>query len=167
MFNPANQTHFSLQIDGLDHDLQVLEFSGREALDQPYRFEVELVSEKPDLDLAELLGKPAFLAFAPDAAASTAWSTQRGVRNKSYSAGSKTRRSKTGRPTPATLRTPRTASLGFSHAPKETPLSVSRPAQTCRCAIFDFSLARRSSRAAFRCRISSCNCCFFSWRVGR
>ena len=66
MFNPANQTHFSLQIDGLDHDLQVLEFSGREALDQPYRFEVELVSEKPDLDLAELLGKPAFLAFAPD-----------------------------------------------------------------------------------------------------
>lgn len=48
MFNPANQTHFSLTIDGLEHDLQVLEFSGREALDQPYRFEVELVSERPD-----------------------------------------------------------------------------------------------------------------------
>src|SRR5690606_11645016 len=66
MFNPANQTHFSLHLEGLEHDLQVLEFNGREALDQPYRFEVELVSEKPDLDLDELLGRPAFLAFAPD-----------------------------------------------------------------------------------------------------
>ncbi|WP_419197829.1 hypothetical protein, partial [Pseudomonas aeruginosa] len=27
MFNPANQTHFSLSLDGLRHDLQVLEFS--------------------------------------------------------------------------------------------------------------------------------------------
>ncbi|MGU0635413.1 hypothetical protein ACSETR_29470, partial [Pseudomonas aeruginosa] len=26
MFNPANQTHFSLSLDGLAHDLQVLEF---------------------------------------------------------------------------------------------------------------------------------------------
>ncbi|WP_252272410.1 type VI secretion system tip protein TssI/VgrG [Pseudomonas subflava] len=66
MFNPANQTHFSLHLEGLEHDLQVLEFNGREALDQPYRFEVELVSEKPDLDLDELLGKPAFLAIVPD-----------------------------------------------------------------------------------------------------
>ncbi|EHS36072.1 hypothetical protein ACV349_33205, partial [Pseudomonas aeruginosa] len=24
MFNPANQTHFSLSLDGLRHDLQVL-----------------------------------------------------------------------------------------------------------------------------------------------
>ncbi len=30
MFNPANQTHFSLSLDGLRHDLQVLEFSGHE-----------------------------------------------------------------------------------------------------------------------------------------
>jgi type VI secretion system secreted protein VgrG len=66
MFNPANQTHFSLHLEGLEHDLQVLEFTGREALDQPFRFEVELVSERPDLDLDELLGRPAFLAFAPD-----------------------------------------------------------------------------------------------------
>ncbi|WP_411561513.1 hypothetical protein, partial [Pseudomonas aeruginosa] len=26
MFNPANQTHFSLTLDGLRHDLQVLAF---------------------------------------------------------------------------------------------------------------------------------------------
>ncbi|WP_324272782.1 hypothetical protein, partial [Pseudomonas aeruginosa] len=27
MFNPANQTHFSLTLDGLRHDLQVLAFN--------------------------------------------------------------------------------------------------------------------------------------------
>ena len=36
MFNSANQTHFSLSIEGLAHDLQVLEFSGREAISQPF-----------------------------------------------------------------------------------------------------------------------------------
>jgi type VI secretion system secreted protein VgrG len=63
MFSPANQSHFSLTIAGVSHDLQVLEFSGREAISQPYRFELELVSERPDLDLQSLLHKPAFLAF--------------------------------------------------------------------------------------------------------
>ncbi|WP_373386809.1 hypothetical protein [Pseudomonas alcaligenes] len=52
---PRQPTHFNLQIDDLDLDLQDLEFSGREALDQPCRFEVELVSERP-----ELFGTPAF-----------------------------------------------------------------------------------------------------------
>ncbi|MHA6491899.1 type VI secretion system Vgr family protein [Pseudomonas borbori] len=66
MFNPANETHFSLTIEGLEHDLQVLEFSGREAISQPYRFEIELVSERPDLDLQSLLHQPAFLALSPD-----------------------------------------------------------------------------------------------------
>jgi type VI secretion system secreted protein VgrG len=66
MFNPANTTHFSLTIEGVTHDFQVLEFSGREAISQPYRFDVELVSERPDLDLQSLLHRPAFLAFSPD-----------------------------------------------------------------------------------------------------
>jgi type VI secretion system secreted protein VgrG len=63
MFAPANQTHFSLSIDGISHDLQVLEFTGREAISQPYEFELELVSERPDLDLESLLHQAAFLAF--------------------------------------------------------------------------------------------------------
>ena len=63
MFNPANETHFSLSIEGLEHDLQVLEFSGREAISQPYRFEVELISENAELDLQSLLHQRAFLAF--------------------------------------------------------------------------------------------------------
>ena len=64
MFAPANQTHFSLSIEGLAHDLQVLEFSGREAISQPFEFELELVSERPDLDLEALLHRPAFLALS-------------------------------------------------------------------------------------------------------
>ena len=66
MFNPTNQPHFTLRIDGASHDLQVLAFSGREAIGQPFRFDLELVSERPDLDLESLLHQPAFLAFAPD-----------------------------------------------------------------------------------------------------
>ena len=66
MFAPANQTHFSLHLPGAPHDLQVLEFSGHEALSQPFVFEVTLVSQRPDLDLEALLGQPAFLALNAD-----------------------------------------------------------------------------------------------------
>ncbi len=65
MFNAANDTHFSLTIEGVTHDLQVLAFTGREAISQPYRFDLELVSERPDLDLQGLLHQPAFLALSP------------------------------------------------------------------------------------------------------
>ncbi|WP_225011593.1 type VI secretion system tip protein TssI/VgrG [Pseudomonas aeruginosa] len=65
MFNPANQTHFSLSLDGLRHDLQALEFSGHEGISRPYRFELELVSERAGLDLEALMHRPAFLAFTP------------------------------------------------------------------------------------------------------
>ena len=66
MFNPANQAHFTLSLEGVEHDFKVLEFQGREAISQPYRFDLELVSEHPDLDLESLLHRPAFLSFAPD-----------------------------------------------------------------------------------------------------
>lgn len=65
MFNPANHPHFTLSLDGLEHDFQVLGFEGRESISQPYRFDLELVSERPDLDLESLLHRSAFLAFAP------------------------------------------------------------------------------------------------------
>ena len=71
MFNPANQAHFRLQIDGAEHDLQVLEFHGREAISQPWRFDLERVSARSDLDLEPLLSRPAFLAFAPGGAGVT------------------------------------------------------------------------------------------------
>ncbi|WP_374416497.1 type VI secretion system Vgr family protein [Stutzerimonas kunmingensis] len=65
MFAPANQAHFTLSLEGVEHDFKVLQFQGREAISQPYRFELELVSERPELDLERLLHRPAFLAFAP------------------------------------------------------------------------------------------------------
>lgn len=64
MFAPANHTHFSLHIEGVKHDLQVLEFHGREAISQHYRFELELISERPDMDLEGLLHRSAFLTFS-------------------------------------------------------------------------------------------------------
>ncbi|HBN9725740.1 TPA: type VI secretion system tip protein VgrG, partial [Pseudomonas aeruginosa] len=65
MFAAANQTHFSLALDGLALDLQVLSFSGREAISQPFVFELELVGERPVPDLESLLHKPAFLTLGP------------------------------------------------------------------------------------------------------
>ena len=68
MFAPANQTHFSLSIEGTSGDLQVLGFTGREALNQPFRFELELVSDNPALELESLLHKAAYLAIGQDGA---------------------------------------------------------------------------------------------------
>ncbi|BBP59712.1 type VI secretion system tip protein TssI/VgrG [Pseudomonas sp. St316] len=63
MFNPANQTHFSLTIDGFEQDFQVLAFTGEEAISRPYLFNVEFVSERSDLDLESLFDVEAFLTF--------------------------------------------------------------------------------------------------------
>ncbi|WP_339481155.1 MULTISPECIES: type VI secretion system tip protein TssI/VgrG [unclassified Pseudomonas] len=63
MFNPTNQTHFSLTIDGFEQAFQVLAFTGKEAISRPYFFSVEFVSEQPDLDLDSLFDVEAFLTF--------------------------------------------------------------------------------------------------------
>ena len=65
MFALANQPTFNLTVQGFDSDLRVLEFTGQEALNQPFEFQLELVSESASLALQDLLHKPAFLAFAP------------------------------------------------------------------------------------------------------
>ncbi|MGY2293810.1 hypothetical protein ACW9H6_29265, partial [Pseudomonas sp. SDO528_S397] len=36
MFAPANQTHFSLTVEGLSSDVQVYTLNGREAISQPF-----------------------------------------------------------------------------------------------------------------------------------
>lgn len=77
MFSPANQPQFTLTIDGCDHDLQVLEFTGHEALNQPYLFKLELVCEDASIDLQSLLHKTAFLTFS---------STGNGIHGVIYSA---------------------------------------------------------------------------------
>jgi type VI secretion system secreted protein VgrG len=66
MFERTNQTHFSLTIEGLANDFQVFALTGREAISQPFAFNIELVSEQPSLHLETLLHKPAFLQLSPD-----------------------------------------------------------------------------------------------------
>lgn len=63
MFALANQPRFTLSIDGVQNELSVLEFTGKEAISQPYRFDLELVSERPDIELESLLHRQAFLSF--------------------------------------------------------------------------------------------------------
>ncbi|OPG74064.1 type IV secretion protein Rhs [Pseudomonas ogarae] len=63
MFPPANSSRFTLTLDSGPNELKVLEFKGKEAISQPYRFDLELVSERSDLALEELLHRQAFLGF--------------------------------------------------------------------------------------------------------
>jgi len=63
MFNASHLARFNLTIQGLKHDLQILEFTGQQAISTPYAFDVVLVSERPDIDLESLLHKQAFLAY--------------------------------------------------------------------------------------------------------
>jgi type VI secretion system VgrG family protein len=59
----ANATHIALTLEGLSVDFQVLSFVGREALNQPFCFDIELVSARPDLKLEQFLHKPGYLTF--------------------------------------------------------------------------------------------------------
>jgi type VI secretion system secreted protein VgrG len=63
MFAPANSPRFTLTFDSGPNELQVLEFRGKEAISQPYRFDLELVSERPELVLEDLLHRQAYLRF--------------------------------------------------------------------------------------------------------
>ncbi|KAF2394576.1 type VI secretion system tip protein VgrG [Pseudomonas frederiksbergensis] len=66
MLSTAKDVVFTLDIAGFSYELQVLEFRARETLNRPYEVELELVSERPDLDVESLLHRPAFLTFGPD-----------------------------------------------------------------------------------------------------
>lgn len=65
MFVPETRPRFYLDIIGQQHDFQVLAFKARESISQPYEVTIELVSERPGLDLETLMHKPAFLGFGP------------------------------------------------------------------------------------------------------
>ncbi|MBT2339124.1 MULTISPECIES: type VI secretion system Vgr family protein [Pseudomonas] len=55
------ESPFSLTLTQSDLQLQVLRLNGREALNQPYRFDLELISLAPPMNPDTLLGQPAFL----------------------------------------------------------------------------------------------------------
>lgn len=65
MFNPVNEPPFRLDVAGLSDAFEVLAFTGREAISEPFLFDVDLLIEDPTLDLASLLYRFASLHFGP------------------------------------------------------------------------------------------------------
>lgn len=63
MFDPTNEPTFRLDVAGLSDPFEVLAFTGNEALSEPFAFEVDVVIDDPQLDLASLLYRSAFLCF--------------------------------------------------------------------------------------------------------
>ncbi|KAA0972846.1 type VI secretion system Vgr family protein [Pseudomonas sp. ANT_H12B] len=57
------ESPFTLTLLDGDLSLQVLQFSGREALNQPYRFDIEVIALAPAMSLDRLLQQPAYLGL--------------------------------------------------------------------------------------------------------
>jgi len=55
MSYPVNEPPFRLDVAGLPDPFEVLAFTGREAINEPFVFDVELLIDNPTLDLASLL----------------------------------------------------------------------------------------------------------------
>jgi len=60
---PGNVAHYLFSIVGLDSSLRLVSLRGKEALSQPYRFDLDLMSENPDLDFDDIVGRPGFITF--------------------------------------------------------------------------------------------------------
>ena len=56
---------FSLTVESVTHAFHVLSFYGNEAINMPYTFDVEIVSEQANLDFVELLHQPCLLYTSP------------------------------------------------------------------------------------------------------
>lgn len=65
MFDPVNEPSFRLDVAGLPDPFEVLAFTGREAISEPFVFDVDLLIDDPAIDLANLLYRPAVLYFGP------------------------------------------------------------------------------------------------------
>lgn len=63
MPDPASVPLFRLEIARLRHSLAVLSLHGTEAISQPFVFELEVVNESTDLDMASLMYQSVFLCF--------------------------------------------------------------------------------------------------------
>jgi type VI secretion system secreted protein VgrG len=65
MFNPVSEPSFRLDVAGLPAPLEVLAFTGKEALNEPYVFDIELLIDDALPDLASLMHRSATLYFGP------------------------------------------------------------------------------------------------------
>jgi uncharacterized protein involved in type VI secretion and phage assembly len=61
MSNPANEPAIRLDVAGLSHSFEVLDFACSEAISQPFVYELQVLLDDPELDLASLLYRSAYL----------------------------------------------------------------------------------------------------------
>ncbi len=54
MFNTSPKTHFNSIVSDFRYALQILTFTGQKALSASFSFDLEQVSERPDLDIENL-----------------------------------------------------------------------------------------------------------------
>ncbi|POA45213.1 type VI secretion protein [Pseudomonas sp. MPR-ANC1] len=65
MFDPVCESSFRLDVAGLSDPFEVLAFTGSEAISEPFAFEIDVLIDDPQLDLAGLLYRFAYLCFGP------------------------------------------------------------------------------------------------------
>ncbi|EZP28489.1 contractile injection system protein, VgrG/Pvc8 family [Pseudomonas sp. RIT288] len=65
MFESVNEPSFRLDVAGLPDPFEVLAFTGSEGISEPFVFTIDLLIDDPQLNLAGLLHRPAFLQFGP------------------------------------------------------------------------------------------------------
>lgn len=60
-WQPANTSRFAFTVEGLEPELRVVGFSGREALSEPFRFDLDLASADDAIAFAAVIDHPATL----------------------------------------------------------------------------------------------------------
>ncbi|WP_025111753.1 contractile injection system protein, VgrG/Pvc8 family [Pseudomonas sp. H1h] len=65
MFDSVNEPSFRLDVAGLSDPFEVLAFTGSEGISEPFAFDIDLLIDDAQLDLASLLFRSAFLQFGP------------------------------------------------------------------------------------------------------
>lgn len=65
MFDPVNEPEFRLVVAGLPEAFEVQAFTGSEALNEPFVFDMDLLIDDPAIDLASLSYRSASLHFGP------------------------------------------------------------------------------------------------------
>lgn len=66
MFDPVSEPFFRLDVAGLSHPLIVTAFSGTEAIDELFAFELDVLDEEGELDLAGLMYRSCYLALGTE-----------------------------------------------------------------------------------------------------
>ncbi|NWD68681.1 hypothetical protein HX870_13850 [Pseudomonas gingeri] len=66
MFDPVSEPFFRLDVAGLSHPLIVTAFTGTEAIDELFAFELDVLDEEGELDLAGLMYRSCYLALGAE-----------------------------------------------------------------------------------------------------